>query len=90
MWMATFVSIMVSIFSIRFIKRSSQKIKGQRCRESSSLVVLNVLGVMLMQSFSIKSKNVSYLLIISTLLLFGLIIASAYSGGLASVMNVPQ
>jgi hypothetical protein len=90
MWMATFVSIMVSIFSIRFIKRSSQKIMGQRCRESSSLVVLNVLGVMLMQSFLIKTKNVSYLLIISTLLLFGLIIGSAYSGGLASVMNVPQ
>lgn len=80
--------IFCSIF-LSFIVISTEKIKSSR-NNSASESLLTVFGIFIQQSISFNLNSHSLSIIMAGLFLFGLVISAAYSGGLASSMNIVQ
>lgn len=91
LWMALFLEIVLGTICFKSIEKILMDLKkGRKLKNHFSDVLISVLGSIIMQSSTMRIKDSVVLLVFGSFLISGLVIGSAYSGGLASVFNVPQ
>lgn len=86
-WCVVLLTLILISFCIIFVETMIKRRKKNLQFVNS---FFGVFAIVMQQNASFSYNNRAMLLVVISLLFFGLIISSAYSGGLASVLNRNQ
>lgn len=91
LWVAIISSFIIGTVVLKFSETVLQIRNPESTKDVTiSSVALQIFGIMIVQPVSLKTKGVSVSIVITVFLIFGVVVSTAYSGGLASVLNIPQ
>ncbi|XP_035776017.1 uncharacterized protein LOC118458019 [Anopheles albimanus] len=95
LWFAVIATFVIATFFDVLVSFGAQKINGKQSTGHVDVCesVMVIMAIFILQTVLLrinKTPIVSQMLLIGSLLLVGLMIGNAYSGGLASVMTVPR